>query len=479
MQIEIKVLMPIFINAFPVCIAVGLSATIGLVDVHLSGSLGEAVQAGVGIADQILFFAALTGAGIAQATASLVARATGERDHTKAEVYANAGLVLSIILGLVSSLLTFAFAVALMAYLSTDPQANEAGSTYLRLCSLANAPYCILLTQSAILRAKGKCVATILPWFVAAVVSIGLSISLPHIIQNGHKLTIECIATGWNLGAILASAVGYFQLKQTGFAGQSITTFHKNKNALGEISALALPISATDAAWLGSNFLMYAILARMPDANDAQAAWTIRLKFEEIAATPVLLAMTMTTAALVGKLTGEKNFVKAKSMTQNASILAATIMFCIGLLVLTFNAPIADFYAVTQTSNCYARIFLCSSIIVFPISAIYLTAFGALEGAGSAFKPMLAILVGLFIIRIPLTLFLTTEMQTEMLGVVTAVIISHCAVALIAVSLTKEFFGSKAIARSSKSPNCVKPLRLPFDKQKLAQSSQAIFTAID
>src|SRR5882672_1631864 len=88
-------LLPIVTNALPVCIAVGLAAPIGLVDVHLAGDLGPAVQAGDGIGDQFLFFAALLGTGIAQGAASLIARATGAHKHQQAKSLAGAGLVLA------------------------------------------------------------------------------------------------------------------------------------------------------------------------------------------------------------------------------------------------------------------------------------------------------------------------------------------------------------------------------------------------
>src|SRR5262245_32853196 len=94
-------------NALPVCIAVSLAATIGLVDVHLAGDLGAAVQAGVGIGDQFLFFAALLGTGIAQGAASLIARATGASDSRTAREFAAAGLLLALFFGMTASLVMF------------------------------------------------------------------------------------------------------------------------------------------------------------------------------------------------------------------------------------------------------------------------------------------------------------------------------------------------------------------------------------
>ena len=247
-------LFSIITNALPVCIAVGLAATIGLVDVQLAGNLGAAVQAGVGIGDQALFFAALLGTGIAQGAGSLIARATGAGQYREAKVLASAGLLLAAILGAAASILTFIYADSFLTLFSNNETVRQSGATYLKLCSIANLPYCLMLTQSAILRAAGKSFSTVLPWFVATTLSVGLSISLTQICPNGKAYTLQYVALAWNLGAIFAAAIGHCQLKKAGFSMldaslSAVTFFERAKQVL----LLGLPIAATEAAWLGSN----------------------------------------------------------------------------------------------------------------------------------------------------------------------------------------------------------------------------------
>ncbi len=439
-------LLPIAANALPVCIAVGLAATIGLVDVHLAGDLGPAVQAGVGIGDQFLFFAALLGTGIAQGAGSLIARETGARRHREAQLLAGAGLILAALLGTLASIATFICADFLLGLFSQDVVVRSSGATYLKLCAIANLPYCLMLTQSAILRAAGKSFSTVLPWFVAAAISISLSIYLPKLMPDGRAHTLEYIALAWNLGAIAAALIGHFQLQKLGISifntGGKTFDFDKLTANIKSIALLGLPIAATEAAWLSSNFFMYIILAQMPSANEAQAAWTIRLKVEEIAATPAILAFSMTAASQVGQQIGAGNLAAAKATTQKAALVAASLMFLVGLFVFSNNELFAASYAVTPKSAQYAQVLLGASLIVYPLTAFYITVFGALEGAGSTLKPMLAVVAGLFILRIPLAAGLALNMETGMSGVVASIIISHFAVALSAVSQIKSLFNS-------------------------------------
>jgi|GEM_PF-6514659 len=447
-------------DALPVCVAVGLAATIGLVDVHLAGALGPAVQAGVGIGDQFLFFAALLGTGIAQGAGSLIARATGAGCEREARLFAYVGLSLALIFGCAASVATYCGADLLLSMFSRDSSVREAGSIYLRLCALANAPYCLMLSQSAILRASGKSFSTILPWFVAAILSIVLSLALPQLMPNGATHTLEYIALAWNIGAIAGMFVGQNQLKKLGYVlfqrqqgGQPekrptlLSQFLQfNKEHAQKVKAiflLGLPIAATEAAWLSSNFFMYVILSQMPSANETQAAWTIRLKIEEIAATPAILAFNMTAASLVGQRVGAGDYSGAFKVTRKASLAAAAVMLVVGLAVFANSNYLAEDYASTALSAIYAQELLVVSIIVYPLTAYYITIFGALEGAGSTLKPMLAIVAGLFLLRTPLAAYLALHLNEGMTGIVISIVVSHIAVALSAVSQTKSFFAQK------------------------------------
>ena len=442
---EFSALIPIAANALPVCIAVGLAATIGLVDVHLAGDLGAAVQAGVGIGDQFLFFAALLGTGIAQGAASLIARATGGKDGQTAAEFAEAGVILSLIFGMTASIVILTCADFLLAVFTQDSVARHSGATYLKLCAIANAPYGAMLTQSAILRAAGKSFSTVFPWFVAAALSVSLSITLPKIMPDGKAHTVEYIALAWNIGALAAAFIGHHQLRKAGFSVlDHLRSFDKQLGKIRKIILLGLPIAATEAAWLGSNFVMYSILSQMSSANDAQAAWTIRLKVEEIAATPAMLAFSMTAASLVGQKFGAGDLAGARDTMYKTSIASAILMFIVGVGVFLFNKPLAADYAVTPLSCRYAQVLLCASILVYPIAAFYMTIFGALEGAGCTLKPMLAVVAGLFVLRIPLAAWLSLQLDFGMTGIAISIVVSHFAVALSAISQANALATSKA-----------------------------------
>ncbi|MCC7529059.1 MAG: hypothetical protein IT342_11080 [Candidatus Melainabacteria bacterium] len=116
-------------------------------------------------------------------------------------------------------------------------------------------------------------------------------------------------------------------------------------------------------------------------------------------------------------------------------------MFLVGLFVLLTSGPAGASYASTPISARYAQVLLSASVLVHPLTAFYITVSVALEGAGSTTRPMLAVVAGLFILRIPLADRLALHFKKGMTGIVTPIIVSHFAVALSAVSQMKSFFG--------------------------------------
>ena len=130
-------------------------------------------------------------------------------------------------------------------------------------------------------------------------------------------------------------------------------------------------------------------------------------------------------------------------MTWLLSGVSATFMAAVAIAIALLSGQIASFYAVSHQSKEIVSALIMSSCAIYPLLAFYLTAFGALEGAGFTVKPMLALSVGLFLLRVPLAYLLAIHCHMEVTGIIIAVAISHLAVTLAAVSLVRQFFAQE------------------------------------
>ncbi len=117
---EGKILSKLFKLALPIILTGFMETTYNLVDMFWLGKLGTSEVAAVGTAG---FYIWLSGAFIylvRTGTEINVAQKTGEKDHKTAKGYTRAGIILSIIVGLIYSLLLIVFRVPLIEFFRID-----------------------------------------------------------------------------------------------------------------------------------------------------------------------------------------------------------------------------------------------------------------------------------------------------------------------------------------------------------------------
>src|SRR5262249_27257568 len=157
----------------------------------------------------------------------------------------------------------------------------------------------------------------------------------------------------------------------------------------------ALPAVAAELAPIGGSVTVYRLLAGLPDSGAMQAAWTIRVKFEETFALMPLTALAMAVAVVVGQNIGAKEFPRAKRCAIFGTLSALLVMAVLGLVVNIYsNSLVAWFSHDPLTSNLGSALLLPCTIVM-PAMAISQVLFGALDGAGLTKLPMIINIVGL------------------------------------------------------------------------------------
>ncbi|HEY9788627.1 MAG TPA: MATE family efflux transporter [Candidatus Obscuribacterales bacterium] len=438
MQYKTNLLGPVV----PIYLTLTISAFIGIVDVCLAGRIGENVQAGVGLADQFLFFAALLGMGLSSGVASCVARAIGARQYDLARQYIKEGILLSAFLGMLSALIATTVAPLILPLFSSSAISLPA-SHYLLLCAPGNLPYSIVICQTAALRAIGSARLGVFQWLIITATSTLPPLIAGHFFPDTKACTLEIIAVSWDVGAFVGAAAGAYFLKaglssfEADF-GPSDLLFTNARRRMRELVMIGLPVAATEACWILSNFLIYGLLGSMDSAANAQAAWTIRLKVDEIACTTPLLALSLTAQTICGHKIGAKDLDGARKATQSIVLCSLLLMTVVASAIALLADPIARSLSTSTTTITLTKPLLYASLSILPMMSVYMTIFGALEGAGYTRMPMLAIIGGLFGIRFPLAWLLSGTLGQGMTGIITAVCLSHAAVLVAAIALYKQ-----------------------------------------
>lgn len=429
-------------SVFPLILTLAFTAAIGVVDVYLAGLVSENAQAGVGIADQVLFMAILLATGLTTGVAACVSRAKGAGEPGQAALYARDGLLVSAWLGAIAATVALLSADLIMPLFAANKEACASGSIYLKWCSIGNLPYCLAISQTAILRASGRTRLCVAVWGLIATVSIGLAMALILFVPAVKDHLLVTVAFTWDLGAFAGCILGFYCLRKFDLidckgAASAASSQSTSGRRILQFFQIGLPVAATEACWIASNFVMYALFSHMQCGADAQAAWTIRMKVDEIAALTPLLAFSLTAQTIAGNKLGAGDVAGARRTIVSLTAVATVIMVLLGAGIAMFSHSLAVIFTPSPSTQRATELLLLASPVLLPVMAVYLVIFGALEGAGYTRPPMLAIVGGLFLIRFPAAFWLGICLHHELNGVLIAVCLSHAAAALSALFLFK------------------------------------------
>lgn len=117
---EGKILSKLFKLALPIVLTGFMETTYNLVDMFWLGRLGTAEVAGVGTAGFYIWLASAFIYLVRTGTEINVSQKTGEQEHATAKGYARAGIIMSIIVGLIYSLTILVFRVPLINFFKVD-----------------------------------------------------------------------------------------------------------------------------------------------------------------------------------------------------------------------------------------------------------------------------------------------------------------------------------------------------------------------
>ncbi len=376
---------------FPLALAMGISSTVGLLDMYVAGKIGSAAQAAVGLGDQLIFLVIVLGTGISTACSAFVSRFTGARNYRAVVEYSQKSLLVATILGSIATLVGFCLAEPILKSMGAKNDVLLLAVPYAKYSSLANLPFVLSLCFAAIFRAQGETKRSASILIITALTSNVLCFVF-FFLMSIHSLF--ALAYSWIIGASAGCLLGYCEYRRSisklAREPNSVSeTAQIKKEAMKELLDLGIPAILSELAMVFSQLLIYRMLSELPQSEALQAAWTVKLKIEELIALIPLIAFSSSTAVLVGQSLGAKMTERAGKIVQLALVLAVTAMLIIGTM-LTLNAEfIANRLCSRAEIALLTNQFLAPSVILLPLSAASSTLVAALEGAGLIKIPMI------------------------------------------------------------------------------------------
>jgi len=392
--------------AVPVVIAELGWMMMGVVDVLMVGRLGPEAIGGVSIGRSIWVFLAIGGIGVLLSLDTFVSQSLGRGRTDEALKYLAQGIWLSLFLALPAMVLLQGVA-GRMDLLGIEQSVIDQGHPYLKVCSLSLLPMLLYTTFRRYLQAMERAFPVVLALILANVVNVLFNWVL--VFGNWGFPRLGTTGAGWATTASMTflalSLAAVILLSRRGLREVSWRDgwWHLNLKRIGVVLRLGLPASGQLLLEVGVITAVTILAGQF--AVEALAAHQIALTVASVTYM-VPLGISAAAAVRVGYAIGQGDPARAKRAGWMAIGLAAVIATIMAAIVGIIPHFLLGLF--TQDSSVIRRgvglLYLAALFQLF--DGVQVTAAGALRGAGYTLGPMLWILLGWWVLGLPLGAFL-------------------------------------------------------------------------
>ena len=406
MKINWKIFREILCLAIPAVGEMTLYMMIWIFDTMMIGKYGgQLAVSSVGLSTEIIysFFNIIIAVGVSTALTSLVSRAIGSKDYKKAEIIANAGIKIAVVLAFIFFSLLFFIPDKILNLAGATKEMLPLATRYAKISSFSF----FLLTLSSTINGVFRGVKdTKTSLYVAGSINI-VNLFLDYVLIFGNFGFPEWGITGAAVATVAGNFIGillqWSRLKKLPF---KISFFScVSKKDIWEIIRFAIPSGLQEANFSLSRLLGLTFILSLGTA--AFAANQIGIAIEAISTMPgwgVAIACT----ALVGHSIGENNPNKSQEYTLYSTIIASIFMGILACFFFFIPKTLISFFINKQEIDVIRIGATCLQVAAFeqiPIAIV--TVLGSyFKGIGNPKTPFYVSFFTNWFLRLPIAFYL-------------------------------------------------------------------------
>lgn len=411
----------------PMMVGILLQNTFNIVDMIFVGRLGPAAIAAVSMNGILLGVIWTLIMGISLGTVAMVARFIGARRFEEADNVAMQSLFMGILGSIPITLIGFFLAGPILQLLGARGEVLSLGISYLRIISLGSITMFLPFITGSTLRGAGDVYT---PMKILGFATI-LNIILDPLFIFGFWGFPRWGVAGSALATVLSQGVGALILLYILFRGLSVLHVSLKKARLNlqmmwRISKIGVFGSLQMVIWNVSDLVLMRIVAIY--GTFAVAAYGIGMRVIFVVMMPGF-SLAQSAATLVGQNLGAKKPARAERSVWIAAGLYEIIMVGSTAILIIFARNIVSIFNLTPEIVRIGSNYIRFISLTFFFMALSIVLSRAMNGAGDTVSPMVITGISLFILRIPLVLFLAKSWATT--GIWAGIAISNVVQGLI------------------------------------------------
>ena len=411
MKINWKIFREIIYLAIPAVGEMTLYMMIWIFDTMMIGKYGgQLAVSSVGLSTEIIysFFNIIIAVGISTALTSLISRAIGSKDYKKAEIIANAGIKIAVVLAFIFFSLLFFVPDKILNLAGATKKMLPLATRYAKISSFSFFLLTLSSTTNGIFRGIKDTKTSL---YVAGSINI-VNLFLDYVLIFGNLGFPEWGITGAAVATVAGNFIGillqWSRLKKLPF---KISLFsYVSKKDIWEIIRFAIPSGLQEANFSLSRLLGLTFILSL--GTTAFAANQIGIAIEAISTMPgwgVAIACT----ALVGHSIGENNPNKSREYTLYSTIIASIFMGILACFFFFIPKTLVSFFINKQEIDVIKIGAICLQVAAFeqiPIAIV--TVLGSyFKGIGNPKTPFYVSFFTNWFLRLPIAFYLISILR--------------------------------------------------------------------
>ncbi|MBL4869185.1 MAG: MATE family efflux transporter [Pseudomonadales bacterium] len=374
----------ILVLALPIMTGMLSQSVLNIIDAAMVGSLGETALAGVGIGGYATFAACALAMGLGSGVQAMVSRRKGEGKTNVMGEPLNAGILMTLVIGIPIILIVFSFSDFFLQLLSADSAVVAVATPYFEMRVIG--VFAVGFNFSFRGYWNGINRSTVYMSTIIAMHVVNVAVS--YCLIWGHLGLPEMGATGAGLGTTISLYMGSIIYAILCFKYAKPHGFMRHwpsATLLRTISRVALPNSIQQFLFALSLTVLFTIIGSVGTPELAVAHVLITLILFVILPS---IGLGLAAATLVGQAMGRGDMVDATRWGWDAVIIATILLASFGVPLCLFTDQVLGIFVhephLLELGRTPLRI--TGVFIIFDAVAVILTQ--ALLGAGAAKKVM-------------------------------------------------------------------------------------------
>lgn len=397
---------------------------ISLTDVYVGGKINSQVQASIGVAAQLHALFMVLGTSIGAGAMAAVSQSIGARRFQRARRFSGLVIAYAVFMAVLIALLGYVFRYQIMAMLQVEKNMLDLAVTFF-LFVLAALPFQYThYLSTTLFRATKEVIKPLLIMLVIAAFNIfgDFAFGLGYFGCEAYGGKGIAFATwlSYVLGAVIAMIALY---RNNIFEKYIIPPVRWMKKAAPYLFKVALPALTMQFLWQFGYLVLFGIVAALPDSVNALAGLTAGMRLESILFMPAV-AFNATASIMIGNALGAGQKEEAKKIGLAIIVFGSALMTAVGLCMLPFVDLLAQGMSAEPEVQWNISMYLYINIFSTPFTVTGMIVNGIMVGAGATVYALFINPVCVWLIRLPLGIFLAHSLGYGSVGVYSAMLFS-------------------------------------------------------